>query len=339
MSEPIETEEIRELLVSLGAPADIDVTDDMDAASYASDLVFARDDTLSLAELAARSNRTPDEVRSVLAPLGIRIGDDDEVMFSENDAELVKMLQVATDSLLTDEEGTELLRVASVSITTLAEAAVATHVQGTEARTPRGFDHVQNNVIMTQLGLEVGRVFGHILRHHLRQAALRQRATQSKDRREIVTQGIGFVDLVGFTSFSQSGDTADLIALVAEFETNAHSLAADHDARIVKLIGDEVMFSATTADSAVRLARDLVGTVANSKAVPRGGVAYGDLVNLHGDYFGPVVNLAARLVGEAVPREVLVDGATAAGTSVATEPAGRRMLQGFDDPVPVFSVS
>ena len=338
MSEPIEADQIPNLLISLGAPADIDVTDEMDAASYASDLVLARDDTLSLAELAARSDRTPDEIRTILGPLGIRVGDDHDVKFSENDAELVKMLQVATDSLLTDEEGTELLRVASVSIATLAEAAVATHVQGTEARAPKGFEHVQNNVIMTELGLEVGRAFGHIFRHHLQQAALRQRATQSKDRREIVTQGIGFVDLVGFTSFSQAGDTADLIALVAKFETNAHRLAADHDARIVKLIGDEVMFSATTANSTVRLARELVGTFANSNAVPRGGVAFGDLVNLHGDYFGPVVNLAARLVSEAVPGEVLVDEATAAGTSIPTEPAGRRMLHGFDEPVPVFSV-
>ena len=56
----------------------------------------------------------------------------------------------------------------------------------------------------------------------------------------------------------------------------------------------------------------------------------------HGDFFGPVVNLAARLVDAAVPGEVLVDDMVADQTS--TEPAGRRMLKGFDEPVRVHSL-
>ena len=80
----------------------------------------------------------------------------------------------------------------------------------------------------------------------------------------------------------------------------------------------------------------MIESLDDDGVVPRGGLAYGDLVNIHGDYFGPVVNLAARLTDSAVPGEVLVDEAVAA--HVSTEPAGRRMLKGFDEPVRVHTL-
>ena len=70
--------------------------------------------------------------------------------------------------------------------------------------------------------------------------------------------------------------------------------------------------------------------------VPRGGLAHGDLVNIHGDYFGPIVNLAARLVDAAIPGEVLVTDTVA--EQVGSERAGRRMLKGFDEPVSVHTL-
>ena len=58
-----------------------------------------------------------------------------------------------------------------------------------------------------------------------------------------------------------------------------------------------------------------------------------------GDYYGPVVNLAARLVDEAVPQEMLVtDELACAASGCRFEPAGRRMVRGFDEPVKVRSM-
>ena len=60
-----------------------------------------------------------------------------------------------------------------------------------------------------------------------------------------------------------------------------------------------------------------------------------------GDYYGPIVNLAARLAELAVPGELLVtnDVAThAQGDTVHFEPAGKRMLKGFDEPVALLTV-
>ena len=74
---------------------------------------------------------------------------------------------------------------------------------------------------------------------------------------------------------------------------------------------------------------------------PRAGLAWGPMLDRGGDYYGPVVNLAARLAELAVPREVLaatelVGAMTSAG--FAHEPAGRRQLRGFDEPVGLVSI-
>jgi class 3 adenylate cyclase len=61
-----------------------------------------------------------------------------------------------------------------------------------------------------------------------------------------------------------------------------------------------------------------------------------------GDYYGPVVNLAARIAELAVPREVLVTdtlAAQAGGGAIRFEPAGKRMLKGFDEPVTLYAAA
>jgi class 3 adenylate cyclase len=130
-----------------------------------------------------------------------------------------------------------------------------------------------------------------------------------------------------------------LAKLITFFEQRCHEIAYDHQARLVKLIGDEVMFTSVESVDTVGVASDLVAAFADDGVHGRGGASRGDLVSIHGDYFGPVVNRAARLVEHAVPGEVLVDEATADSPGVTATPAGRRMLRGFDDPVPVFALA
>ena len=110
----------------------------------------------------------------------------------------------------------------------------------------------------------------------------------------------------------------------------------------MKLIGDEVMFVATDADAACRAAAALTEAFDDdgSQVLPRGGLAFGDVLTRGGDYYGSVVNLASRLVDEAVPQEVLVTAEViAVATGCTFQPAGRRMVKGFHDPVAVWSLS
>ncbi len=56
-----------------------------------------------------------------------------------------------------------------------------------------------------------------------------------------------------------------------------------------------------------------------------------------------MVNLASRIADLAVPGEVLVtesvEGVAVGDGPLAFEPAGRRMLKGFAEPIPLWSVT
>ena len=73
--------------------------------------------------------------------------------------------------------------------------------------------------------------------------------------------------------------------------------------------------------------------------LPRAGIAYGEVLVRGGDYYGSVVNLASRLADQAVPQELLVTEQLAESATRCTfEPAGRRVMKGFADPVTVQSL-
>ncbi len=326
-----------EVLVSLGVDEN-DVPDSLaDAAAMASDVVLARGDTHSLRDIARRIGAPLDQVTDNFLHLGSQASSPDPVIFNDDDVALAEFLIRAIQQILTEDEGQEILHVAGTALSSIAEAAVAGHVQGPESRTR---DHVENaklNATIAELGLELSRHLTVAFRHHLRQSSLSNRAAQNLENRALATLTVGFLDLVGFTSLSQALSVEDLVGLVKGFESRAHELAHTHGVRIVKLIGDEVMIVAEKPSAAAEFVAGMIASFEADRVVPRGGLAHGDLVNVHGDYFGPIVNLAARLTDAAVPGEVLVDDAVAA--QVMTEPAGRRMLKGFDEPVRVHTLA
>jgi len=331
-------ERIRELLISEGVDA-ADLPDDMEEAStHVADFVLGRGDHLSACDMAEAIGMPLEEVVDNLHHLGILTPTPHDVLFNEQDIALVEFLRSSRSDSFEDNEGIEVLHVAGTSLATTAEAAVASHVQGPESRTTDYVQHFQLNLAASILGLEMGQHLGTAFRHHLRQAAMRQRRTQSVQHRELVLMAVGFVDLVGFTSLSQTLSPGEIVDLVKRFESQAHELAHGLNARVVKLVGDEVMFVSEDPADAAAFALGMMHSYSDRHVVPRGGLAMGDLVNLHGDYFGPVVNLAARLVAAAVPGEVLIDDSLVGHNSVISESAGRRMLKGFDEPVRVHSL-
>jgi adenylate cyclase len=155
---------------------------------------------------------------------------------------------------------------------------------------------------------------------------------------------VGFVDLVGYTPLSQTMPVAELRTVVDEFEGPALDTVASHGGRVVKLIGDEVMFVALDATAASEIALALVerfGREAN--VTPRGGLAVGEILTRGGDYYGPVVNVASRIADLAVPNEILVtdefrERAETSSVPVEFDAAGRRMLKGFDEPLELFAL-
>ena len=180
-----------------------------------------------------------------------------------------------------------------------------------------------------------------ILRRQLLQAVERTREAAVVERLHF-RFAVGFVDLVGFTEHSAEMSATTLTNFIREFEGRAHDVMTRYGARVVKMIGDEVMFVATEPEAACRAAGALMEGFADEDrhVVPRAGIAYGNVLVRGGDYYGSVVNLASRLVDEAVPQEVLVTNELAeSATGCEFVPAGRRVVKGFPDPIAVQSLA
>ncbi len=157
---------------------------------------------------------------------------------------------------------------------------------------------------------------------------------------QAVRLAVGFADVSGYTSLSNRLPGADFAALVSAFEQWAAEEVRRCGAHLAKTLGDGLMI----VGSVESVAHAAVG-LTRPEAAPAGlrlhaGVSYGPVLAVGGDYFGPTVNLAARLCGVATDGEVLADAsvATAWRTSGAVTPSGSRALKGFDRPVDVWAL-
>lgn len=152
----------------------------------------------------------------------------------------------------------------------------------------------------------------YIWRRHLAGATSRVLAVEAGGTGGSVATRLAvcFVDIVGYTSQSKSLDEGELVAWLEHFEDEATGTVVDHEGRIIKTIGDEVLFVADRAADAAEAALLMTARGADEDdpfPAVRAGIAYGDVVNRLGDVFGPVVNVAARLTSVARPGTVLVD--------------------------------
>ena len=309
----------------------------------AADLVLTGGAELTARQVAERAGTTVDEVIDTWRILGLAIGPDDPA-FSSSDVDLVQRI-VALEHFR-GFEGDELLRVVGTALGRVADAAVAVYVQTVEtsmhAAGASGVELAQDNARTAALALRLGDALGTVFAHHLRAAIGRQRRAQAGlTERTLMRLAIGFVDLVGFTPLARELPARELLEVIISLEARAFDLAASSGGRVVKHIGDEIMVVALDplagCETVLALMRDL-----DARGIaPHGGLAFGEVVVRHGDYYGPVVNLASRLSDEAIPGEVLVDPGVAEAVVVdglVFEPAGRRLLKGFSEPVRVSTL-
>ncbi|MCW2749009.1 MAG: adenylate/guanylate cyclase protein [Aeromicrobium sp.] len=152
-------------------------------------------------------------------------------------------------------------------------------------------------------------------RRHLAAAAARIEALGAADEQLLSTvMTVGFADLSRFTSLSNHLDDSSLGALVEDFETRCADIVTAHGGRVIKTLGDAVLFVTDTASEGTRTSLDIVSHIGSRDELPdiRVGMATGSVISRLGDVFGPPVNLAARLSHVARSNRVLIDNATAA---------------------------
>ncbi len=303
-------------------------------------LVPAR--TIESTEAMRRSGLDPETFARITKALGIA----DQSKLSDLDLEAIEIFKTGVELMFSEEELIAFTRIMSASMDRIAEAATALfRIDVASSMDERGASeleyavkNLQSAEMLETIFIPIRSVFSHRLEAAVsRSDVARGRAMAGPQ--SSVALSVGFVDLVGFTSMSGEIELDELARFVLEFEASAQDIVGDRGGRVVKLIGDEVMFVNTDVDAAIETAAALIEGIGSSSKAPRGGVATGDVVARGGDYYGRIVNLAARLVDQAVSGEVLVDEATVDGCERSVfEPAGRRQLKGFTDPVRLFSI-
>lgn len=120
---------------------------------------------------------------------------------------------------------------------------------------------------------------------------------------------VGFADIVGYTKQSRELTQREIGELVDRFEHAALQIVSGHEGRIIKTIGDEILFVVDDPAAAARIALELTECHLEDEDFPelRVGIAYGEVLPRLGDVFGPTVNVASRLTGIARPGRVLCD--------------------------------
>ena len=262
-------------------------------------------------QVAELSGMAPERTQRLWRALGFPDAADDDPAFTDADVQALGVLGELIDSGFVGEDteasiaramGQSLSRLADWQADMLAHALTRTGPDG------------QRRPVSPDEAVEVARALlprmrdiqSYVWRRHLAANADRLLAAAGPgDRRELA---VGFADLVGYTSRSRGMGGRELGAMIEDFESIAAEVIARHTGRVVKTVGDGVLFTVASAEAAVRIGLDLPEAWDSDERPPlRVGAAYGPVLTRLGDVYSPVVNLASRLTSIARPGTMLVD--------------------------------
>jgi len=147
---------------------------------------------------------------------------------------------------------------------------------------------------------------------------------------------IAFADLTGYTRMTEEAGELEALDAVERF-VDAVEVTLPENARVVKMIGDEVMIVGTDPSALIDWA---VGfqRLQSERPLPRIGIHYGDALYRDGDYYGRDVNIAARIAARSAAGEVLVTRPVVehAGSHLELDRIGEITLKGFSQPTEMF---
>jgi adenylate cyclase len=175
----------------------------------------------------------------------------------------------------------------------------------------------------------------YVWRRHLAAAVARVEALRAnEDDLNTVPLTVGFADIVSFTALSNELEEERIGDLVELFESRCADVVASQRGRVIKSIGDSILFVSDDPVGAYAIAEGIINVVGRDPRMPdvRLGLASGSVVMRLGDVFGPPVNLAARLTAVARRNRIIIDAATAAllpADQFETRPLPARPVRGF----------
>ncbi|MFC9969414.1 adenylate/guanylate cyclase domain-containing protein [Spirillospora sp. NPDC127200] len=243
---------------------------------------------------------------------------DDTVAYTEGDiAALCRIRRLMDDGVLDEDGVIRLVRAFGQTMTRLAEWQVNLL---SSMLTPDDRDQPSTEAVASIVEIaekyigEFEPLVVHAWRRQLAAAGTRAMAAattredgEGSPGRQHTT--VGFADMVSFTQMSRELEEMELARVVEWFEETASDIIASCGGRLVKTLGDEVLFCAESPRTGAEIALTIAEQIKNETEVPdvRVGVAYGPVLPLMGDVFGTTVNLAARLTSLARPGAVMID--------------------------------
>ncbi len=158
-------------------------------------------------------------------------------------------------------------------------------------------------------------------------------------------------DVVGYSRLMAVDEAGTLAALIELRKTVVDPVVADHDGRIVKLMGDGALIEFASAVDAVECAIRIQNAVAErNQGIPadqaihlRVGINLGDIIIQEGDIYGDGVNVAARLEAVAESGGICVSGTVfdqvQGKIDAGFEDLGLQEVKNISQPVRVYRVS
>lgn len=288
---------------------------------------------LTRSEVSAEAGVGLAQAQQVWSAMGLPEVPDGERAFTGRDVDALRTFAGLRDSGLVDVDtslvlaramGQGLSRLAEAQVEAFrAESAGLTLEQATEVATSSA----------EQVVPQLEQLVVHVWRRQFAAAVTRSLAYAGQEGLPVIA--VGFVDLVDFTRSSRAWDSSTLQRLLERFERDTSLRVTAAGGRVVKTLGDEVLYAAANASAAVEVALQTAEAHEADEELPavRAGVALGPVLIRLGDVFGQPVNLASRLTDEARPGTVLVDDLAAAElaevSSYTVRPLRRRSVRGY----------
>ena len=303
----------------------------------------------------AKATGVPENlVLALTQALGVASGEHDEAVYTEREVQAIRLIG-ALRSVYTDDD---LLEVASVVGRAMHEVAEAT-LELFRRRFAQPFAEAGASELEMMLRLATvidltvpttGPMLELVLRRQLEVTGRSEAIMQLERSGELngqVELAVGFADIVGFTAASAAMNALEVSQLAATLLHTAERVFPPQGARIVKTMGDAVMFTAPDIVSAAEAAGDLLREWRKDENVPplRVGIAQGPMLRAYADYFGRTVNMASRLGDVAPPGSIYVARPKPAvraakwkDARLTCAPAGEKTLKGIDGKVEVLEL-